>query len=60
MKRTFQFKVATNRQGSEVTGTVDFNESDFEGKTDEEIEDMLSEAWQDWANEQINGGWEEV
>jgi hypothetical protein len=60
MKRKFKFKVATNKHGSEVSGTVEFYESDFDGKTDEEIEDMLSEAWQDWANEQISGGWEEV
>ena len=59
-KIKFVFTVRTNKVGSETKEIIEFDTDEFEGMTDDQKEEYLADAWQEWANQNISGGWEET
>lgn len=58
MKIKFQFTVGTKYVGSTVKKEVEL-EFDDEA-TDDEIEEEAASVYQDWLNNQLDGGWERL
>jgi hypothetical protein len=54
----FEFRVGTRYVGSTVKDTLEFDIDD--DATEEEIEEIANEAWRDWMNNEIDGGWKRI
>lgn len=58
MKVKYKFSVGTHYVRSTVNEEVEVDVED--DATEEEIEDAAEQAWIDWMNQKINGGWKRI
>ena len=57
-KVTFRLSIGYNFIGADKKDTFTLKQLGYDKEIDTNIDEFLDEAWKDWSNEIIDGGWD--
>lgn len=56
----FKFTLGIGFAGAQHEDECEIDDDELEDLSESQREDLIQEYWQDWANNHIDGGWDEI
>lgn len=56
----FKFTLSIGYAGADHRETYEIDDEDFEGLSEAERDKVIEEHWQEWSQNYIDGGWDEI